>query len=160
MQEAAQRLGVTPDAIRSRLRRGTLEGGKDGDTWYVVLPSSEDDGDRQDDDTPRHDTDATPAALIEQLQGEVSYLRSELTAAREQAAKERERADVIQREALDRIQGLIPIATGPTVDRQDAPESTVRPDRDDQGANTGQQHRDGSNGIWQRLGRWLRGEGT
>jgi hypothetical protein len=35
--EAAHALGISHDALRSRLRRGTLEGFKDGDEWRVVL---------------------------------------------------------------------------------------------------------------------------
>lgn len=37
--EAAERLGITPDAVRSRLRRGLLAGEKDGNTWYVFMDS-------------------------------------------------------------------------------------------------------------------------
>jgi len=37
--EAAHALGISHDALRSRLRRGTLEGFKDGDEWRVVLPA-------------------------------------------------------------------------------------------------------------------------
>jgi hypothetical protein len=36
--EAAQRLGITTDAVRSRLRRGTLEGHKVDGEWMVHLP--------------------------------------------------------------------------------------------------------------------------
>jgi len=36
--EAAHALGISHDALRSRLRRRTLEGFKDGDEWRVVLP--------------------------------------------------------------------------------------------------------------------------
>jgi len=37
--EAARALDISHDALRSRLRRGTLEGFKDGDEWRVVLPA-------------------------------------------------------------------------------------------------------------------------
>lgn len=37
--EAARRLGVTPDAIRARLHRGTLAGEKVEGTWRVHLPA-------------------------------------------------------------------------------------------------------------------------
>ena len=37
--EAAHALGISHDALRSRLRRGTLDGYKDGDEWRVVLPA-------------------------------------------------------------------------------------------------------------------------
>jgi len=39
--EAARRLGVTPDAIRSRLHRGTLEGEKVDNAWRIRLPDRE-----------------------------------------------------------------------------------------------------------------------
>ena len=39
--EAAAILGVSVDAVRKRLRRGTLAGGKDGKEWYVFLRANE-----------------------------------------------------------------------------------------------------------------------
>ncbi|MDP9365691.1 MAG: helix-turn-helix domain-containing protein, partial [Chloroflexota bacterium] len=39
--EAAQRLGITPDAVRGRLHRGTLYGEKVGTEWRVFLPDVE-----------------------------------------------------------------------------------------------------------------------
>ena len=39
VQEAAARLGTTPDAVRSRLRRGQLVGEKKGNAWYVFFDS-------------------------------------------------------------------------------------------------------------------------
>lgn len=63
--EAARRLNVSHDAIRSRLRRGTLEGEKRGGTWYVTLPADADGAPGQasgQDTTPA--TDATGAALV------------------------------------------------------------------------------------------------
>ena len=58
--EAADVLGITPDSVRARLRRGSLAGEKQGTTWMVHLdPSSarDEDGRR----ATRHDTprDAT-----------------------------------------------------------------------------------------------------
>ncbi len=35
--EAASILCVSVDAVRKRLQRGTLAGGKEGNTWYVLL---------------------------------------------------------------------------------------------------------------------------
>ena len=37
--QAASRLGVSPDAIRKRIRRGTLRGYKVDGEWRVVLPN-------------------------------------------------------------------------------------------------------------------------
>ncbi len=39
--EAARRLGITPDAVRGRLHRGTLYGEKVGTEWRVFLPDVE-----------------------------------------------------------------------------------------------------------------------
>ena len=72
--EAAERLGITPDAVRSRLRRGTLAGEKQGKTWYVTLQqdaTGQATGHRQDIQNPssrekvkttghQQDTDRTP----------------------------------------------------------------------------------------------------
>ncbi len=38
---AADRLGLTPDAVRGRLHRGTLAGEKVGTEWRVFLPTVE-----------------------------------------------------------------------------------------------------------------------
>jgi hypothetical protein len=61
--EAARRLGITPDAVRARLRRGSLEGYRDNTgNWRIV--SNDTTGDttlealRHDTDTTRHDTTA------------------------------------------------------------------------------------------------------
>lgn len=43
---AAQFLGVTEDAIRKRIARGTLEGYKEGGKWFVRLPDSDQKVDR------------------------------------------------------------------------------------------------------------------
>lgn len=155
VQEAAARLGVTPDAVRARIRRGTIDAVKEDGVYVVLLPHDA----QQDTDATATASDTTDDALIDQLRSEVEYLRSELTAARIQAEKERERADVLQREALQRIEGLIPIALGPTVDRHDgdtpgSPES-ASPITDDVGHGQGQDSASG--GTWGRLWRWLRG---
>ena len=80
VKEAAALLDVTPDAIRARLRRGTLgkETGPDGETLVLLKGAiSDGDGRRHDGDTTtdtmRHDADTT--ALVEQLRGEIEYLR-------------------------------------------------------------------------------------
>lgn len=39
LNEAAAELGLRPEAVRSRLRRGTLKGHRAGDRWLVALPA-------------------------------------------------------------------------------------------------------------------------
>jgi hypothetical protein len=88
VQEAAQLLGISPEAVRSRLYRGTLdkETGTDG-TVYVRLHA----------DQLRHDDDQT----ADQSQPNTEFvgeLRARVEDLREQLAEEREarrRADTI-----------------------------------------------------------------
>jgi|SRR5215210_3583322 len=105
--DAALLLGISEDAVRSRLRRGTLrrEKGSDG-TVLVVLgtdrpstnqrPTDDRQRDRQDDQpTTDHVTDAAenPAGdhyrdeLLEVLRDEVSHLRDQLDRERDASAE-------------------------------------------------------------------------
>lgn len=81
--EAAAILGVSVDAVRARLRRGTLDGEKVGATWYVSLDNRQDaTGHRQDTQKPssretvgttgqpaghRQDTDRTRQDMFDDL---------------------------------------------------------------------------------------------
>ncbi len=144
--EAAARLAVTPDAIRRRLHRGTLAGAKtvDGE-WRVWLPVDEagappgpppgqcPDAAR----TPPGQVDppfegsrpeAThPAveALIESQQAEIAYLREHLAERSRELAAERERFDVLHREALARIPALGAGQEAPVAARE--PQHEARP---------------------------------
>ena len=84
--EAAQILGITPDAVRSRLRRGTLtkETGEDG-TVYVRL-----DGDGRDgrtDQTTDRSTGQPTVPYISALRSENELLRRELEDWKEEARR-------------------------------------------------------------------------
>jgi len=127
--QAARRLDITPDAVRARLHRGTLAGEKRGGEWRVWLPDGSPDpalpGDRQDADRTdpvgkqdptghRQDTEQVPVtgllaskdAQIAQLAGETAFLRDQLDQRSRELAAERERADILHREALSRIPAL------------------------------------------------------
>jgi predicted ArsR family transcriptional regulator len=69
--EAAEALGITVEAVRSRIKRGTLESAKEANTTYVFV-----DTDRARPDTDRV-TDRTEA-LISTLEDQVTHLRAEL----------------------------------------------------------------------------------
>ncbi len=121
--DAAARLSVTPDAIRRRLHRGTLAGAKtvDGE-WRVWLPDGEagappgpppgqPPGERQDTArTPPVSQEIAPhpamEALLEGQRQEITYLREQLAERSRELAAERERFDVLHREALARIPAL------------------------------------------------------
>src|SRR3954451_21431987 len=99
IRDAAELLGVTSDAIRARLRRGTLrkEIGPKGETIVVI------DADTMPPvgDTTQHDTDTThpTADYVAAVEKQVEILRSEL-AARNQELSEMRR---LLAGALERI---------------------------------------------------------
>jgi hypothetical protein len=94
--DAAVALGITPDAVRARLRRGSLAGEKQGTTWIVHL----DDAHRVTrHDTPRDATrqrDSHRDELLEELRADKRFLQSQLDRALRQLEAERERLDVLQ----------------------------------------------------------------
>jgi hypothetical protein len=116
--DAAKALGLTSDAIRAKIRRGTMSGFKaEDDTWRVIMgqpgdTTPTDPG--QTDDTTTVSQGQTPANqptdahihLVEHMQQEIEYLRTELAKRSRELATERERSDVLQREALGRIEAL------------------------------------------------------
>jgi hypothetical protein len=63
--QTAHALGISTDAVRMRVRRGTLRSERDGGRVFVIL----------DPDQPRPDNDETN--LTEHLREEVAYLREE-----------------------------------------------------------------------------------
>ena len=109
--EAAARLALSTDAVRSRLNRGTLEGRKEPDGWVVYLPLAgptvaqpSPTVDRPSDD--RAPTVAALEAMIAGQREEIAFLRDQLDQRSRELAAERERSDVLMREALARIPAL------------------------------------------------------
>ncbi len=112
VSEAAEELGISAEAVRSRVKRGSLQSTKEAGTVYVLLPG---DQTRPGDDqtppehgrtsartSPEHDwsTDQTEtpgsrlddqAELVESLREQVAYMREQLAEEREA----RRRADTI-----------------------------------------------------------------
>jgi hypothetical protein len=68
---AAVILGISKDAVRMRVKRGTLRSEKRDDRVYVHL-----------NDVPDADPNTDPNVLAESLQDQVTYLRSQLDAER------------------------------------------------------------------------------
>ncbi len=90
--EAAEALGISPEAVRARIHRGTLRKEKDPDgTVYVRLnvDRSRSNGDDTSDSTPDRST------LEEILRDQVAYLREQLDREREARTEERRRQDTI-----------------------------------------------------------------
>src|SRR5215207_5938756 len=93
--EAATILSITPDAVRSRLRRGTLrkDRGPDGEVLVVL------DGDASVTDRP---TDQPTVALVEALEEQITYLREQAALWQEEAR----RKDHLLAAALERTPAL------------------------------------------------------
>jgi len=124
--EAAILLGLSTDAVRSRLNRGTLDGRKDAGGWVVLLPRPSATVDQpsptgQQPSATGHrpgtdrDLIAAKDETIGALRSEVEHLRAELAT----RTDDLQRRDVLLREALGRIPAL---GAG-----QDAPSSPAAP---------------------------------
>jgi hypothetical protein len=123
--EAAEILGITPDAVRSRLRRGTLERsperGEDGEV-LVIIPAPKnadqsgdpsetvsDQSTNKSGDPSATDRDGAPTvALVEEMHEEVAFLREELRREREARVEEKRRHDTIVLQLAQRIPELEP----------------------------------------------------
>jgi len=98
--EAAAILSITPDAVRSRLRRGTLrkDRGPDGEVLVVL------DVDASATDRP---TDQPTVALVEALEEQITYLREQAALWQEEARrKDHLLAAALEGAALERTPAL------------------------------------------------------
>jgi hypothetical protein len=136
--EAAHLLGITTDAVRARLRRGTLQGHKVNGEWQVIIPAptvgQQDATERQQDATGNTDRIATTidlAPLVDHIAG----LERQVQQLTEAATGWQIRA----RQAEDRLEMLTVGKTDPGA-AQEAPGS---PRSDDQGPQ-------GVRGWWKR----------
>jgi DNA-binding Lrp family transcriptional regulator len=148
--EAARALGISPEAVRNRLSRGTLDSIKENGTVYVLLEA---DRARLTDDTPNDrarstddissDTpDAHTAALVAAKDETINLLRSQLEAERE-ANRENRRI----------IAGLVQRVPELEAPRNGHETATAEPDRGEHppatdGAQEGAGRR---SGWWRRL---------
>src|SRR5215210_2932747 len=118
--EAATILSITPDAVRSRLRRGTLlkDRGPDGEVLVVL------DGDASATDRP---TDQPTVALVEALEEQITYLREQAALWQEEAR----RKDHLLAAALERTPALEEEPSEPreerVMDSEEEPYSTHAP---------------------------------
>jgi hypothetical protein len=81
VKEAAEVLGTTVDAVRGRIRRGTLDSVKLDDVVYVLLDATN--RERQSDKSATHAADtrqqiADQAELVGELRGQIDWLRREV----------------------------------------------------------------------------------
>ncbi len=133
---AADRLGLTPDAVRGRLHRGTLEGEKVGTEWQVFLPTVEATAGRQASQQPpaaeqqdttadRQETDRAADSPLVELVADLARRNEELAAV---AAMWQARATHLE----DRLLAL----TAGDDTRADAAVAAQEPQHEAQPANT------------------------
>jgi hypothetical protein len=115
--EAADRLGVTRDAIRKRIKRGSIEWETGpGEEVFVYVDAS-----ATAEDASRHDAHD---ALIESLREQIEYLRSEVVVWQDEAR----RKDHLLAATLERIPAIEPPPDTPTPNTSpEAPGEPVAP---------------------------------
>lgn len=114
IDQAADHLGISPDAVRSRVKRGTVAAEREAGRVYVLV-----DADRH---GPAHDRPSTDQyadkALTSQMQSEIDHLRGQLEAERAAHAEARRIiAGLVER---------IPVIEAPA-DAPEAPETPSEP---------------------------------
>ena len=127
--QAADVLGLSAEAVRMRIKRGTLPHVKEENTVYVLLDhaSLEADQTRPNSERTQHNADQTTdptqtnsdqitdqtSQVVEALQAEVQFLREELRQARELREEEARRKDAIIMTMAQRIPELEPASDAP-----------------------------------------------
>ena len=93
VEDAANILGITANAVRKRIERGTLRSEREGDTRYVLLDA----------DMSRHAANMPPGMpgdqilMVERLESEVAFLRDLLRSRDEELRREREAREEAER---------------------------------------------------------------
>ncbi len=129
VREAAEALGITVEAVRGRIKRGTLGHHKAPDgTVYVWIEGDQTvTGHQPDDNQPTDDHDRArdqprpddrPDELIEELRDRIAYLERQV----EEEREARRRADTLMARLMDRVPELE--AASPPEPR-DEPESAT-----------------------------------
>ena len=131
VREAAEALGLTVDAVRGRIKRGSLDHHKDPDgTVHVWLDADESrPSDDQPNDQPRLGDDDRDDLLVAELRDQVAFLRDlvrnsrdELRRERLAREEERRRHDTVIMQITQRIPEL-PQAGPPSSAPRDAPQT-------------------------------------
>jgi hypothetical protein len=120
MTEAAELLGMSRDAVRMRVRRGSLasEKGEDGRVYVFLEPDQERDHPQAEDETS---SSRLEEPLIEELRDQVGYLREQLR--REQDAHAE------ARRIIAALTARIPEIEAPSEPREAPTEATEQPGR-------------------------------
>ncbi len=89
------------DAVRGRIRRGTLESERESGTVYVLVDRTE--TDRPGPSTTSRRPSDDQSELVEALRDQVNYLREQLEEERRVRTEERRRQDTIIAQLMQRI---------------------------------------------------------
>ena len=145
VEEAAKILGITANAVRKRVERGTLRSARDGDARYVLL----------DTDMPRPAADmpngrpTDQALMVARLENEVGFLRELVRSRDEELRREREAREEAERRhdtIIMRMAQRIPELEAPRDGRETA---TAEPDRENpHPATSGAQEGAGRRSWW------------
>jgi hypothetical protein len=109
--EAARALGISPEAVRNRLSRGTLKSVKESGTVYVLLET----------DRTRHTDDTSSDIPGDTLQALVGEMRSRIESLERQLAQANER-DRENRRIIAALTSRIPAIEAPP-DERESPET-------------------------------------
>src|SRR5215212_9593388 len=108
--DAARLMGLSAEAVRMRIKRGTLASEKIDSTVYVFLESNptRPNTERTEHQTTGQIPDQTPdqTELVDALRSEVAFLREELKSREEVRAEENRRKDTIIAQLTQRIPEL------------------------------------------------------
>jgi len=78
--QASQRLGITEDAIRKRIARGTLEGYKEDGRWWVQIPDNGQNNRTNNQSQPETDRTDGKDIAIAAMEARIGSLETQLTA--------------------------------------------------------------------------------
>lgn len=146
VSEAAGIMGISVEAVRGRIKRGTVEHERDGERVYVILDADQtatgrDQGDDQATDRPE---------LVELLRDQVEDLRADRDAWRDQAR----RSDYLHglsvertRELEGRLRELEPASSSEATESDEGPGPTRTPTAAGDGQETATQRRP----WWRRI---------
>ena len=119
VEDAARILGISENAVRKRIERGTLDSERDGDTRYVLL----------DGDVPRHATDIPKHAngMSDSMPNDIALMQSHLDSQKEQIEflrRELERKDALLLNMTETLKALSPLAhDAPSGERESSSEA-------------------------------------
>ena len=123
LQDAAQQLGITPDALRQRIRRGQHHSTKEDGRVYVYL--------NLDRTETEHDVQGEPTTLISALEDRIASLERQLT-----EANERDREN---RRIIAALTQRIPELEAPSETREAPETATVEEEEQPGGGQEGAQ---------------------